>query len=166
MAEITVYVCGSPTLFAGWLVRRSLVATNRTLVPWPWINFVDPVSWRNIQWLLPFVNFLVHCTTILSYRMQQSLHYCKHTSKETWLLTIAHILHCILAAECPVPCCHCLLIKVKIEAIYTSVHLRTEFHHISLPVLLHLTDELKQWTTPKTNARKLAFNTERFPYKL
>ena len=26
-----------------------LVAANRTSVPWPRINFVDPVSWRNIQ---------------------------------------------------------------------------------------------------------------------
>ena len=43
-------VCGSPTFFAGWLGRWSLVATNRTLVPWPWINFVDRVSWHNIQW--------------------------------------------------------------------------------------------------------------------
>ena len=41
--------------------RRSLVAANRTSVPWPWFNFVDLVSWHKIQWLLSFVTYPYTC---------------------------------------------------------------------------------------------------------
>ena len=44
-----------------WMMgRRSLVTTNRTLVPWTWISFVDLVSWRN-----PVITAICHlCLTL------------------------------------------------------------------------------------------------------
>ena len=59
--------------------RRSLVAANRTSVPWTWISFVDLVSWRNpvitaichLRLTLATVNnpHLCHCSTKFSHCM-------------------------------------------------------------------------------------------------
>ena len=47
--------------FVGWLVRRSLVAANRTSVPLAMVSILLTWSgWRNIQWELPFVTNTLH----------------------------------------------------------------------------------------------------------